>query len=224
MSFIRRFARTTLIAAMLAATAVAPGIATSATPAQPQHPVRPDAAAQVVESLHAALIDVMRNASTLGWEGRFQRLDPVLKSAYSFPDMARIAAGSHWKTFTDAQKQALTDAFARMSTATYATRFDDYGGERFEIVGVDELPAPNSGLMVRTRLIRSNGEDVNLTYRLEQTETGWRIVDVFYRGTVSELATQRSQYLTILRTAGYDGLMNKLESKVADLAAGRAKE
>lgn len=180
--------------------------------------------AQVVADLHTRLIDVMQRAHSLGWQGRYEHLQPVLTRAYSFADMARIAAGSHWKTFTEEQKASVVEAFSRMSVATYASRFDAYGGERFETVAVEELPPPNPGVMVQTRLVKTDGTDVKLSYRLAETEGGWKIVDVFYRGTISELANQRAQYLTVLSASGYDGLLHKLDEKVKNLATGKAGE
>ncbi|KAF0145335.1 MAG: hopanoid biosynthesis associated membrane protein HpnM, partial [Rhodospirillaceae bacterium] len=188
----------------------------SGTEAPPSQLVMP---VQVVEDLHDVLVNVMQNARNLGWQGRYDLLHPVLVRAYNFSNMARVAAGSYWKTFTDSQRENVIEAFSRMSIATYASRFDAYGGEQFETMAVAELP--QRGVMVQTRLVRTDGTAIKLSYRLAETEEGWKIVDVFYRGTISELANQRTQYLTVLNRVGYKGLLQRLDEKVHKLAVGQ---
>lgn len=207
----------TILAATLALWATSPSLALE-TPTQNPAPAR-----QVVETLDSALLDVMRNAQKLGFKGRFEQLSGVLKKIYDFPNMTRIVTGSNWKAFSPEQRAALADAYMRMSIATYATRLNGYSGEKFEIQGTDIIPPPSPAVLVRTRLIKNGGGEVKLNYRLHTTDEGWRIVDVFYNGSVSELAAQRSQYLDILKSKGYDGLMKTLEQKIADLAAGKSE-
>ncbi|VBB69429.1 ABC-type transport system involved in resistance to organic solvents, auxiliary component [invertebrate metagenome] len=173
-----------------------------------------------VETLHKALINVMQNAQVLGWQGRYNQLHSILMQSYDFSNMARIASGSYWKTFTEIQKANVVEAFSRMSIATYASRFNTYGGEWFETIAVETLPQSHPSVMVRTRLVKRDGTEVQLSYRLVVARGSWRIVDVFYKGTISELANQRAQYLTVLKKSGYDRLLQKLNEKVNKLAVG----
>ncbi|MBI4969062.1 MAG: ABC transporter substrate-binding protein [Rhodospirillales bacterium] len=176
---------------------------------------------KLVEDLHAAMLGVMKDAQGLGYDGRIAKLAPVLERVYGYSEMVRVATGSHWKNMGDADRAALVKAYGKMSAASYAARLDGYGGERFETLSVDDLPAPNKGVMVNTRLVKGSGGEVKLSYRLLPGDQGWRIVDVFYNGAVSELATQRSEYLSILGVEGVTGLLRKIEQKAADLAAGK---
>jgi phospholipid transport system substrate-binding protein len=86
----------------------------------------------IVERLNATLIEVMKGADALGYAGRYERLDPVLRESFDFPSMAGISVGRHWRTLDRDQRVRLVGAFARESIATFAERFDGYGGERFE--------------------------------------------------------------------------------------------
>ena len=95
---------------------------------------------EVVERLHASLLEVMRHADELGYEGRYRQLAPVLEASYDFPFMTRIAIGTSWRDMTAEQRDDLVALFTEMSIASYAARFDGYGGEAFEVglyVGVD---------------------------------------------------------------------------------------
>ena len=55
------------------------------------------AAKQTVEKLNTVLIDVMKNAARLGYQGRYKKLEPVVKDVFQFEAVAQIALGSHWK-------------------------------------------------------------------------------------------------------------------------------
>jgi len=166
----------------------------------------------VVERLYQELGEVVREAVALGYEGRFERLAPVLSEIYDFPTMTRLAAGSAWTEASEEQRQALIAAFRAMSIATYARRFDG-GGVRFEVLDDREL-GPGD-VVVRTRLVPGDGEFVELDYRLRESEDDWRIVDVYLTGTISELATRRSEFAAIARDQGIDGLIRALEAKAA---------
>jgi phospholipid transport system substrate-binding protein len=169
----------------------------------------------LIEQLHGALLEVMKNADRLGYAGRYQRLKPVLESSYQFPLMARVAAGRAWGELSAEQRVQLVELFARMSMATYAARFDGYGGERFEIVG--ETPAPRDGVVVESRIVRPADDPVGLHYVLRQFDEGWRIVDVLLDGKFSELARQRAEFSAVLRDGGFPALAASLERRIQEL-------
>ena len=176
-------------------------------------------ATAVVEALHAALLDTMRQARALGVRGREARLRPVLTAAFDLAAMARIAVGPAWSRFTPAQQAAMTQNFADWSIATYASRFDGFSGESFETLG-EAAASNNEDRLVRTRINRTGGEGpVALTYLLRQTGQGWRIVDVFLTGTISEIASRRSEFAALLRDGGPDRLIAELQNRTASLLA-----
>jgi phospholipid transport system substrate-binding protein len=170
---------------------------------------------QVIEQLHGALLEVMQAADRLGYAGRYERLEPVLERSYDFPLMARVAVGRAWGDLSDEQRARLVELFARMSMATYAARFDGYGGERFEIAG--ERPAPREGVVVQSRIVRPDDDAVGLHYVLRRSDDGWRIVDVLLDGRFSELARQRAEFSAVLRDGGFPALAASLEGKIAEL-------
>ena len=169
----------------------------------------PDA---VVERLHALLTEVLRQAAVLGFEGRFQRLTEGLGSIYDFAIMTRLAVGDAWAGAGDEQRRRLVAAFRAMSAATYARRFDAWADQGFAIVGQRMLD--DGGVVIETLLHPGEGQEpVALDYRLRQGEDGWRVIDVYLTGTVSELATRRAEFAAVIRDQGLDGLIAALEAK-----------
>ncbi len=172
---------------------------------------------EIIERLNVALIEVMQGAEALGFQGRYERLAPVLSAIFDFPLMARMSAGRHWRALDEATRGRYVAAFGNMSIATYAARFDGYGGERFEVLG--EAPARRKTVLVRNHLVKSDGETVAIDYLLKATKGRWRVVDVFLDGKYSELALKRSEYGSVIKNHGMAALIQSLDEKAAKLAA-----
>jgi len=171
-------------------------------------------AADTVRSFYDSLTATMKDGAKLGFSGRRDKLAPAIQNAFDLPGMTRLAVGPRWQEFSPQQRDALVSAFADYSAATYARRFTDDSGEHFEI---DPTPVPaNNAVIVHTQLMREKGDPVGLDYLMKSGTGAWKIVDVFLSGTVSELATQRSEFSAVLDHGGADALVAALRKKATD--------
>jgi len=177
-----------------------------------------DPATQRVSSLSDALLDTMKQAKELGVKGRYDKLSPVLAKTYDLPLMTRIAVGQNWDALTPEQQKAVVAAFTRMTTATYASRFDGFSGEQFVIL--QTVDQKNGDKIVKTQIIQSNGKPVALSYLVRNTGSDWRIIDVYLNGTISELANRRAEFGAVLKSGGADGLVSSLNKQGDKLLAG----
>jgi len=169
---------------------------------------------EIIEGFHATLLSVMREARQLGVRGRFARLEPVMTRVFDLPAMTRISVGPPWTGFAPAEQAALTAAFTRWSIATYASRFDGYSGESFQTLGSQTLP--NGNILVRTQLNRTGGEaPVVLSYLLRGNPP--RVVDIYLTGTISELASRRAEFTTLIREGGPGRVTRELEARAERL-------
>ena len=173
-----------------------------------------------VRSFYATLLSTMKDGGILGQSGRYARLAPVVDRVFDVPSMTRLAVGSFWAALPAARQQQLTEAFQHYIAATYADRFDSYSGEQLEVTG--EQPY-NADIIVQTKIVKSNGETTTLNYLMRQNQGSWQISDVYLDGTISQLAVQRSEFISILRREGVDGLVMALNRKVDLLSRGVAK-
>jgi phospholipid transport system substrate-binding protein len=175
----------------------------------------PDAKA-TIQAFDDALLDVMKNAAKLGYQGRYDKLTPVVEKTYNLPLMATLSVGGpQWTTLTPDQQAKIEKAFTELSIATYASRFDGYGGEQFQLTG--ESPASGGDDYVNTKLIRPKADAIDLNYRLRKDGDTWKIIDVYLSGTISQLANYRSEFSSTLREKGADGLIQLIDDKVAAL-------
>lgn len=169
----------------------------------------------VVDSFHAALLHVMRSADALGAVGRYQFLEPRVRDAFDLERMIRVASGAHWRGATPAQKANLLEAFTQLSVSTYASRFDGYSGQTFEIEG--ERPGPRNSVLVDTRINRPGESAVPITYVLNEKGGHWRIINVILDRSISELAVRRSEYSRVLERGGPTSLAAALRAKAGRL-------
>jgi phospholipid transport system substrate-binding protein len=169
-----------------------------------------------VKGLYDALLSTMKNARTLGQSGRFAQLDPVIRRSFDIASMARLSVGPSWTGLSEAQRQQASDSYGRYISATYADRFDSYAGQKLEVIG--EEPAA-SGVMVRSRIIKADGEPVKVDYMMRRSGESWLISDIYLDSAISEVATRRSEFAAILKREGIDGLIAALNRK-ADILTG----
>jgi phospholipid transport system substrate-binding protein len=185
-------------ALLLAAGALTPAAPAASNPEQP------------VEAFYEVLLSNMRQGGMLGENGRYARLAPVVDRTFDLPFMTRLAVGPYWETLNQAQQQQLMAAFAHYVAATYADQFDSYSGQQLQVTG--ERPY-DADVMVQTKIVKANGETTRLDYRMHQNQGAWEISDVYLDGTISQLAVHRSEFHSILRRDGVEGLVIALNRK-----------
>jgi phospholipid transport system substrate-binding protein len=176
----------------------------------------PGSGGDTVQGLYDALLSTMKNGRTLGQSGRFTHLEPVIRRTFDIPSMTRLSVGPSWATLTEAQRQEVTESFGRYISAIYADRFDSYAGQKVQVTG--EQPAA-AGVMVRSQIVKANGEPVNVDYMMRRNGNVWLISDIYLDGAISEVATRRSEFAAILKNEGIDGLIAALNRK-ADILTG----
>jgi phospholipid transport system substrate-binding protein len=171
---------------------------------------------QTVQDFCDALVAAMKQGPALGFAGRRQMLDPQIRRAMDLPLMTRLVVGPPWKGLAAPDQQRLVDAFSDYSIAVYASRFKEYGGERF-VVEPAATRRPNGDVIVSTKLLPKDGDTVQLDYLMRESARGWQVIDVFLSGTISEIAARRSEYSSVFRTGGAAALVELLLMKTAEL-------
>ena len=119
--------------------------------------------------------------------------------------MTRLAIGPAWKDFSPAQQSAAQEAFSRFIIAEYASQINDYSGESF-VVDPQTSPTHAAAAKSLRPSCCSRGRTVNINYLVR----GGRVIDVYLNGTISDLATRRDEFASIIASGGADGLIKRL--------------
>ena len=176
-----------------------------------------DPAAARITAFYAVLLESMKTAARMPVAKRYEKLEPAVRATFDLPAMARITVGPSWPQIAADDQQALLEQFARMTIATYASRFDGYSGERFEVD--PKIEARGENRIVHSSLVQAKGEPIALNYLMHATPEGWKAYDVYLSGTISELATRRAEFGALLKSGGAAALIASLRQRVDKLLA-----
>ncbi|HTL76403.1 MAG TPA: ABC transporter substrate-binding protein [Casimicrobiaceae bacterium] len=198
--------------------AIGAGLLAMSVEASAEEPAAAATVSAPIRAFYDALLDVMKRAKALGIKGRYDALAPVVDATFDLPAMTRIAVGPRWTSLPKDVQSALVDAFSRMTIATYASRFDGYSGERFEVD--PSVESRGSGSIVHTRIVQPKGDPVALDYLMRKSADRWKAVDVYLTGTISELATRRSEFNSILDSGGPQALLQSLRQQTERMLQG----
>ena len=207
--------RATLAALMMAGATAAPAAAqpapttgqvAGAAAARPSA----DPAALMVQDFYDALFESMRHANEWHMQGRYDHLYPVMLKLFDVPAMTRIAVGPDFAKLGPDQQAALRDAFGRLLVATFASTFDDFKGETYAVDG--DVATRGADRFVKSRF-NGEGAPVDINFLLRGRGSDWRVVDIYLNGTISQLATWRSEYGSTFRENGFDGLMAAVKAQ-----------
>ena len=175
-----------------------------------------DPARATVQALDDGLLTIMKAGKAAGVAGRSARIGPVVDRTFDLPLMTRLVVGPSWNTMSPADQTALVAAFRRMTIGQYARNFDGWSGESFTIAPQVEERAGDK--LVRTTFSGS-GAPVAISYRLRQSGGQWKIIDVFYKNAISQLATRRADFASVLASGGPKALiahLDQLATKAGD--------
>jgi phospholipid transport system substrate-binding protein len=173
-------------------------------------------AARRIEAYYQQLMPTLRQAGQLSVRERDRRFTPAITSTFDIGTMTRLAAGPAWSSFSGAQQAAVRDAFARFLVADYAHQVTDYSGESFVVDPQTSAESRGGGEIVKTKLVQPGGRTVQINYLVR----GGRVIDIYLNGTVSDLATRRDEFASILAGGGgADALVKTLRERTESLLA-----
>ena len=175
-----------------------------------------DPARAPVQALSDGLISIMKGGAKLGFAGRAGQIAPVVDRAFDLPLMARLSVGPAWNSAAAADRTALVAAFRRLTINQYADNFDNWSGEKFVVDA--KVDARGTDRVVRTTLEVPRDKPVKIAYRLRQSGGDWKIIDVFYQNSISQLTTRRDDFQKIVDKGGVKALVGHVNA-LADKAA-----
>lgn len=175
-----------------------------------------EAASAPVRALNDGLVTIMKGGKSLGFAGRAGQIAPVVDKVFDLPLMTRLAVGAAWTTTSAADRAALVAAIRKLTINQYAQNFDSWSGQAFVVD--PRVDTRGTDKLVRTTLTQPKGAPVGIAYRLRQNGADWRVIDVFYQNSISQLATRRADFESVLAKGGAKALIGHLAA-LADKAA-----
>lgn len=172
-----------------------------------------DPAIASVDALDNGLLGIMKAGKGAGQAGRAQRIGAVIDRVFDIPLMTRLSVGPAWNGMKPNEQSALVAGFRNLTVAQYAHNFDDYSGEKFVIAPNVETRAGDK--LVRTTLVIPGHAAEQLNYRLRESGGQWKVIDVFFRNSISQLASRHADFADTLSKGGAPALIAHLNKLAA---------
>jgi phospholipid transport system substrate-binding protein len=134
-----------------------------------------------------------------------------------FDRIARWVLGKHWRTATPEQQKAFTREFTAFLTRTYVTAMVTYTDAIIANANGLSYPPGNKQLsddqaQVRARIRMTNGNTVDVVYKLTNASGAWKVYDLTIEG-ISLAITYRSNINSEIAKRGLDGLIAHLAQR-----------
>ena len=173
-------------------------------------PVAPDA---LIKQVSTEVIDTVKSDKAIqsGDVGRIVTLvDAKVMPHVNFQRMTASAVGRHWREATPEQKKRLQDEFKTLLVRTYAGALTQVKDQTVQLKPL-RAGATDTEVVVRTE-IKGRGDPIQLDYRLEKADAGWKIYDVNVLG-VWLVEQYKSSFAQEIGAVGIDGLVTKLAER-----------
>jgi len=204
-----------------AASAQAPAAAAAApsSSALPSTSAAPDALVRDLSNEVLATIKADK-ALASGDVNRVQKLiDEKILPYVDFQKMTQLAVGRGWRQATPEQRAALTREFRILLVRTYSGALSQVTDHQVQLRPFRAQPA-DTDVLVRTSVVASRGDPIQLDYRLEKTDAGWKIYDVNILG-VWLVENYKTQFASQINAGGVDGLIKTLSDRNRQLEQGK---
>ena len=156
-----------------------------------------------------------------GDTNRVQKLvDEKVLPYTDFQKMTQLSVGPGWRNATPEQRAALTREFRTLLVRTYSGALSQVSDHKVELRPFRAQPS-DTDVIVRTQVVASRGDPIQLDYRLEKADAGWKIYDINILG-VWLVENYKSQFSSQVNSSGIDGLIKTLADRNSQLAQKKA--
>ena len=176
----------------------------------------------LVKQVTAEVLDALKSDKKLASGDRQAALKLAEEKVIphiDFEEATRLAVGRAWSTASPEQKKQLVAEFRRMLVRVYSNAIQPYEGQTIQVAPVRMKPDDTEATVHNTFKRASGGKPVGFDYAMRKTEQGWKIYDIVVEG-VSLVLTYRSEFDSLVKQEGVDGLIKRLAQKNSPAAVG----
>lgn len=137
-------------------------------------------------------------------------VDSKIMPHVNFQRMTASAVGPAWRQATPEQRNRLQSEFKTLLVRTYSGALTQVKDQTIALRPMRASPG-DTEVTVRTE-VRGRGEPIQLDYRMEKGEGGWKVYDLNVLG-VWMVETYKGQFAQQINAKGIDGLIESLGSR-----------
>ncbi len=137
-------------------------------------------------------------------------VDSKIMPNVNFARMTAAAVGRSWRQASPEQQKRLQEEFKILLVRTYSGALSEVKDQTIVMKPL-RASAEDSEVVVRSE-VKGRGDPIQLDYRMEKSNTGWKIYDLNVVG-VWLVETYRTQFAQEINASGIDGLIAKLAER-----------
>ena len=172
-------------------------------------------AAEFINRLGNQAIETLR-ATDLTLDQREARFRSLLSQGFDLRFMGRFVLGRYWRAATPDQRTDYLRLYGEFLLKTYSARLGGYSGETMTVTGARQVS--DKDIIVSTNLNRPSGPSIAANWRVRKIDGQFRIIDIMIEG-VSMAVTQRSEFASVVKRDGIDGLLTILRARTTKISA-----
>jgi len=136
-------------------------------------------------------------------------VDRIVSKTYDIKKMSKIILGKFWSASKSHDKAKFVEKFTLYISSNYMNRFNDKKDFNYEYKDIDKIG--ENYRLVHTIFKFGETEKLKVNYMLIKNDDKWFIFDVLLNGSISEIATKKSEFNETLNNGGITSLINLID-------------
>ena len=171
--------------------------------------IKEDAINTILE-LHAGLKKIsLQNFSN------YKEIVQLIRSTLDVEKMTTMIIGNVWENIRIEKQKEMLLVFEEFIAKSYIKRFIKIKQPDFE--SGESKKFGNNYMKVKTNLVLKENEKVSIDYLLTVKDGKWKVFDVLLNGSISEVATRKSEFSGFIKNGEIDPLIDALRKKNSTL-------
>jgi phospholipid transport system substrate-binding protein len=162
-----------------------------------------DTSVKFINDLSNQAISALSDKS-ISTEDRREKFRSLFREGFAVNGIARFVAGRYWRSAGEDERAEYLQLFEDVIVNTWADRFSQYSGEKFEVKGASDATPNQSSekvALVESFFFTDPTTPVRLEWRVASKGDLYKIVDVKLEG-ISMATTQRDEFNSVVSKNG----------------------
>ena len=135
----------------------------------------------------------------------------IIKETYDAKKMGKMIINYNWKNLSSYEQKEFVEVFEKFIAVNYLRRFSKIKRVDFKTQNIKKIN--ENFRLVNISMTLNTSEKIELGYLLHYTKKNWLIFDVLVDGSISEIATRKSDFNNIINDQGFKKFISILKEK-----------
>ena len=139
-------------------------------------------------------------------------ISQIVSDTYDIKKMSKIILGNSWTLSNPSERERFIKVFNSYISSNYIDRFQNKKEFDYQYRGIDSLG--ENYRIAYTIFKFGKKERLKINYMLIKNQNKWLIFDILLNGSISEIATKKSEFKETLSNGGINSLISLISKKL----------